>query len=104
MRAKSKATKQFFCGEARSYGSGVSHISLFDAETKEAALFLYIEERGKGYDPLKDGEEVIVFPVTEHSAFVLMDDEKETAEEIVEKYATDTEATPETVEAEATNG
>jgi len=98
MRAKTKATKQFFCGEARSYGSGVSHISLFSAETKEAALFMYIEERGMGYDPLKDGEEVIVFPVTEHSAYVLMDDEKQ------DEGDDAVDATAETVEMEAVNG
>jgi hypothetical protein len=102
MRAKTKPTKGYFCGEARGYSPGIAYIKLVHANSATEALFEYIKERDGDLDA---GDEIVVIEAGASQPFILMDDEpKETAEEIVEKYATDTEATPETVEAEAANG
>lgn len=90
MRARAKAAKQFFCGEVRSY-TGMGSISLIDANEPIEALFLYVEERAKGYDPLKPGEEVVVLQATTGETFVLMSDDGDeagTAVEIVEEPQT----------------
>jgi hypothetical protein len=64
-------------------------ISLIPAENETQALFAYIKDRAEGFNPLKDGEEVVVFPASTSTTYTVIDDEEaaedaETAEEAAE--------------------
>ena len=88
MKARVKPTSLFFCGEPRKWGTGLGMISLIPAENETQALFTYIKERAAGFNPLKDGEEVVLFPASTSTTYTVIDDEEatddaETTEEAV---------------------
>ena len=89
MRARAKATKQFFCGEARSYSGGMAYLRSIWADNAQEALFLYVADRE---DALNDGDEVAVVEAGPSASFILMDDEatkEETADTVETEAAND---------------
>lgn len=90
MKARVKPTTLFFCGEPRKWGTGLGMISLIPAENETQALFAYIEERAAGFNPLKDGEEVVLFPASTSTTYTVIDDEPK--EEAADDAETDEEA------------
>jgi hypothetical protein len=85
MRARAKAAKQYFCGVPGSYSGGLRMIRLISANEPIEALFLYVEERTEGHDPMDAGDEVVVFEATDPDTFVLIDDDEPEAAQVVEQ-------------------
>jgi len=76
MRARTKASKRYFCGEARSYDNGMAFIKLISADSEQEALFAYVEER----ETLTAEDEILIVEAGPSKTFILMDDEPTEAE------------------------